>query len=68
MVELSFDHADPEADYDLILKCNDIAEQTFYIDELLFYDNDLLIYRLDANKQNTTLFKNNHRIVMPVGR
>jgi hypothetical protein len=67
LVELSFEHNDPEASYDLILKCDATAEQTFYIDDLLFYDHDLAIYRIDSTDHKTTLFKNNHRIVKAEG-
>ena len=62
LVELSFDHTDVDASYELQLKGSDISEKTFYLDDLLFYDNDLKIYKILNTKNKTTLFKNNHRI------
>ena len=65
LVEISFDHTDADASYELQLKGSDISEKTFYLDNLLFYDNDLEIYKVLKSKNKITLFKNNHRIEIP---
>ncbi|HNW88740.1 MAG TPA: hypothetical protein PKN48_03705 [Bacteroidales bacterium] len=66
LVELSFENTDNEASYDLVFKGSDIAEKTIYIDDLLFYDSDLVIYKLLNLRNRICLFRNNHRIDMPV--
>jgi len=65
MVEISFENTDINASYDLVLKGSDIAEKTIYIDDLLFYDNDLTIYKVYDFRNKTTLFHNNHWIDFP---
>jgi hypothetical protein len=65
LVEISFEHNDNEAAYDLLFKGSDIAEKIIYIDDFLFYDNDLAVYKLYNFKNKTTLFHNNHWIDLP---
>jgi len=66
LVELSLDHQDAEAAYDLVYKGSDLAEKTMYVDDLLFYDNDLVVYKMMKDRGSTSsLFKNNHRISQP---
>lgn len=66
LVEVLLENNDKEASYELTYKGGDLGEKIIHIDELLFYDSELLIYRLDKTKNKTTLFKNNHRIDFPV--
>ncbi|HNW69825.1 MAG TPA: hypothetical protein PKI01_05455 [Bacteroidales bacterium] len=65
MVEISFENTDANASYELVLKGSDIAEKTIYIDGLLFYDNDLTIYKVYDFRNRTTLYHNNHWIDFP---
>lgn len=65
LVEVSFECTDNSAIYDLVIKGDDISEKMTYLDDLLFYDNDLMIYKLSGSETSFTLFKNNHRIEIP---
>ncbi len=64
LVELSLDHQDADAAYELVYKGSDLAEKTMYVDDLLFYDSDLIIYRMTNDNGKACLFKNNHRICL----
>ena len=66
LVEISFDHTDEEAIYDLLLKGSNFSEKTIFLDDLLFYDNELVIYKVFKANNKITLFKNNHKIETPV--
>lgn len=65
LVELSFENTNNEAHYDLVLKGDDVSTKTIYLDDLLLYDNDLSVFKLDKSKDFITLFNNNQRIVTP---
>jgi len=65
LVEIPFENIDNNASYELVFKGSDLAEKTIYIDDLLFYDNDLIIYKLINERNKLILFKNNHRITLP---
>jgi hypothetical protein len=62
LVEISFVNDDSEADYDLTVKGDDYSKLSYHIDDLLFYDSELQIYRVDREMHSYSLFHNNHRI------
>lgn len=65
LVEISLEPADAEASYELVYKGSDLAEKTVYMDDLLFYDDKLAIYKMLVDQGTSCLFKNNHRINSP---
>ena len=65
LIEIPFLCTDKNAIYELAIKGNNLGEKKFFIDELLFYDTRLDVYRLDTANNDTILFHNNHRITVP---
>ncbi len=61
LVEVVLSDIDITTNYQLLLKGDDKAKMSYYIDEVVFYDQRLIIYK----EFDTYLFKNGHRISMP---
>jgi len=61
LVEVVLSDVDTTTNYHLLLKGDDRAKMNYYIDDVIFYDQRLTIYK----EFETYLFKNGHRISMP---
>lgn len=66
LVEVELSNVDKEYTYELLIKGPDRSKQNFYVDDLLFYDSELEIYRESRVNDSILLIKNNHRIKAPV--
>ncbi len=62
MVEVAFTTTNESCNYELIIKGNDNNEHPFYVDDLLFYEEGLNVYKELIEEGRTVLFFNNHRI------
>lgn len=58
LVEVELTDIDKNFNYELFIKGPDRSKQYYYIDDLLFYNKDLDIYKLE----NQSLLHNNHKI------
>jgi len=61
LVEVVLNEVDTTTNYYLLLKGDDRAKMNYYIDDVIFYDQRLTVYR----EFETYLFKNGHRVSMP---
>lgn len=62
LVEIPLLDVDTSATYKLIVKGDYKSEDSYYIDDLLFTDAELNIYKLWPD---SVLFQNNHKIILP---
>lgn len=62
LVEVELSSIDKSFNYELLIKGPDRSKQYYYIDDLLFYDSELDIYK---NENGAILFHNNHKINIP---
>ena len=58
LVEVKLTNVDTNTNYQLLLKGDDRSKLSYYIDDILFYHEDLTIYQ----EREDYLFKNGHRI------
>jgi len=58
LVEIKLIDVDTNTNYQLLLKGDDRAKLNYYIDDVIFYDQRLVIYK----EYDSYLFKNGHRI------
>lgn len=65
LAEVVLSDIDKAADYKLIIKGPDRSELSYYIDDLLFYDSRLDVYREVSGVSDLFLFHNNHKIKLP---
>jgi len=61
LVEVVLSDVDTITNYQLLLKGDDRSKLSYYIDDVIFYDQRLTVYK----EFETYLFKNGHRISMP---
>lgn len=62
LAEARLSNIDKNAEYKLFIKGDDKSELHYYIDNVLFYDSRLDIYKLNQSTNSPLLWHNNYRI------